>query len=434
MRVLPWILLTGCSALLDLDGYSYDEADAGVDATTDSSTDSSTDTGPDVGDANLDAPLMDAGPDVFDANVDAGLMGPEPKLIAAGEAHTCAIRGGEVYCWGSNDDSQSGISSGAVPAVGSRDDAVEVGAGETHTCARYEDGAVRCWGSQGMDTDYRLGSETPESSVPVDVLDVPSVPAIHLAVGHWYSCAAFNDGRVFCWGQNASAELGSCCDEQPMAIEVPMLGGMFQVAAGNGPSCALGRDGMLVCWGFNPTHARLGTGVVEMVALPAPVVGDLPVQLVAAGGTTSLTGEEITFGGHICATSAGSVYCWGRNDYGQVGNGSTGAIDEPELVNLEGVVRISAGGAHSCAVRADGSLFCWGNNEFGQLGDGTITNRTEPVMVTGSWERVVDVAAGARHTCAIDESDTIWCWGANEEEQLGSSIADSAVPIEVSIP
>ncbi len=136
---------------------------------------------------------------------------------------------------------------------------------------------------------------------------------------------------------------------------------------------------------------------------------------------------QITAGGsHTCAlTAAGEVYCWGSNRSGEAGIGGYGDLPAPVMpVNgLSGVSAITAGDSHTCALLTSGTVWCWGANWYGQLGDGTTTNRLTPVPVSG-LSGVSAIAAGYGHTCALLTSGTVWCWGNNGYGQLGDGTLD----------
>ena len=142
---------------------------------------------------------------------------------------------------------------------------------------------------------------------------------------------------------------------------------------------------------------------------------------------------------HTCAIRDGAPWCWGLNGSGQVGDGSVVSRDVPVAVSGFGdaarMVSIAAGWNHTCAVSEEGALYCWGLNSDGQLGDGSVDNRTTPVVVPGfgsTPRRVRGVVAGRLHTCALTERGRVWCWGDNGFSQLGTYSSDSsAVPREV---
>jgi alpha-tubulin suppressor-like RCC1 family protein/serine/threonine protein kinase len=137
---------------------------------------------------------------------------------------------------------------------------------------------------------------------------------------------------------------------------------------------------------------------------------------------------------HTCAcTTSGAVYCWGRGDYGQVGNGRNNAVNSmPTLVLFSGVVSVCAGGHFSCALTVNSSVLCFGRNDYGQLGDGTFTNRFTPVSVAGLHSSVVAIACGDYHACALNTSGALLCWGRNGNGQLGDgSVTSKASPTHV---
>ena len=144
-----------------------------------------------------------------------------------------------------------------------------------------------------------------------------------------------------------------------------------------------------------------------------------PVQVTALGADV----VEVEAGGaHVCARKGdGTLWCWGMNDVGQLGDGTTMSRSSPVQVTTLGasVVGVSAGIRHTCARKADGTLLCWGLNGMGQLGDGTSTDRSSPVQVTALGPAVVDVAAGMYFTCAAKGDSTLWCWGESRNGQLG---------------
>ncbi len=287
-------------------------------------------------------------------------------------------------------------------------------AGTATTCTAMGDATVSCWGSN---TTGQLGDGTlVDKSTPTPVTGLSQVQA--LAVGRQHGCAVKTDGTVACWGDNSGGQLGNGGAPSPWpptAIAVPGLGQVVTAAAGAFHTCVAKADGSVACWGSNNT-GQLGDGTTTRRSAPTTVPGLTGVIALASGYE------------HSCAArSNGSVACWGRNNVGQLGTGDTvdhlSPIDVP---GLNGVVALVAaeGHGHTCALKADGSVVCWGLNAWGQLGDGTGVNRWVPTAVTGLGQ-VIALAAGLTHTCAAKADGTLVCWGQNIFGQLGDGVASN---------
>ena len=187
-------------------------------------------------------------------------------------------------------------------------------------------------------------------------------------------------------------------------------GGALAIAAGTGHTCAVTAGGRVLCWGRND-FGQLGIGVTGgSESLPVAVPGLVGVVAVSMGEA------------HTCALGGdGGLSCWGDNFAGQLGNGASGGMqDEPvEVVGLAGdVVAVAAGFEHTCALTAAGGVQCWGSNFFGQLGTGGVSSET-PVDVTGLTSGVTAIASGGYHMCAFPTDDGVLCWGRNDHGQLG---------------
>lgn len=233
-----------------------------------------------------------------------------------------------------------------------------------------------------------------------------------IASGSYHTCALASNGAVRCWGDNSTAELGVGTNAARAApTQVAGLGaGVQAVAAKSDFTCAVTATGAVKCWGNN-NHGQLGDGTTAQRRTPVTVTGLASgVQAIAAANT------------HTCAlTSAGAVLCWGDNTHGQLGDGTTTQRLTPvPVAGLgSGVHAISAGGDHTCAVTTAGAVFCWGANNVGQVGDGTITQRTTPVLVSGEGSGVQAITLGYYHSCALSTAGAVSCWGYNAVGALG---------------
>jgi serine/threonine protein kinase/alpha-tubulin suppressor-like RCC1 family protein len=271
--------------------------------------------------------------------------------------------------------------------------------GRYHGCAALTDGTVRCWGWNQLG---QLGDGTSEDQyVPTTVPGLGGVTQV--GAGQGLSCALINNGSVYCWGLSAMG-----VRRQPYLVGG--LSAATQLSVGEDFACARRADGAVYCWGMN-SSAQLGDGSDRSRLGAEMVPGLAGVAQVAAGG------------GHACALLVdGSVWCWGRQEHGQLGNGRRARepLQRPVAVSgIAGVVQITAGENHTCALLNDGTARCWGWNEMGQLGIGAEGNQAVPMMVQG-LTGLARITAGYHHTCALQRDGALWCWGENYTCQLGA--------------
>ena len=197
-------------------------------------------------------------------------------------------------------------------------------------------------------------------------------------------------------------------------------GAISAIAAGVVHSCAVTSAGTVWCWGLN-TNGQLGNGSNANSAVPVQASGLTGVTAVSGGAD------------HTCAlVRDGTVQCWGANSYGSLGTGGGVHWTPAPVVGLSGVISIATGAYFTCAVTTAGAVYCWGYNYYGQLGTGNTTSSPVPVSVTGMTD-VVSVRAGYSHACALSRWGTVSCWGMNAGGELGAGMAvtQSAVPVPV---
>ncbi|KAF8058356.1 UVR8 [Scenedesmus sp. PABB004] len=260
-----------------------------------------------------------------------------------------------------------------------------------------------------------------------------AIPVAAVAAGAGYTCALLNDTSVRCFGVNDVGQLGdgtTTSRPSPVAVTWPggaPLTGVAQIAAGQYHTCAMLANGTAACWGVN-WYGELGDGTSTTSGHP------MLVRLTQGGAP--LTGVAQIAAGqyHTCAKlDNGTAACWGRNAYGELGDGASSTVTErrsPGTVTqslggapLTGVAGITAGEFHTCATLNNGTAACWGANNKGQLGDGTVADSDVPVAVTwpggAPLTNVAQIAAGQYHTCATLANGTAACWGWNAYGQLG---------------
>jgi alpha-tubulin suppressor-like RCC1 family protein len=298
-----------------------------------------------------------------------------------------------------------------------------IAAGGIHTCALTSAGAVQCWGDN---RSGQLGDGTSaERHSPVTVSGLGSGVAA-IATGGIHSCGLTSAGGVKCWGDNRSGQLGdgtTSARHTPVGVS-GLSSGVTAIAAGGFHTCALTSAGGVKCWGDNRS-GQLGDGTMTEHTTPVPVSG-------LSSGVVAISAGDY----HTCAlTTAHAVKCWGYNFLGQLGNGTIADSSVPVAVSglAGGVAAIAAGGLHSCALTSAGAVRCWGDNRSGQLGDGTTTERHTPVAVSGLASGVAAIAAGGDHSCARMNTSVVECWGENGSGQLGDgTTTERHTPVVVS--
>jgi alpha-tubulin suppressor-like RCC1 family protein len=349
------------------------------------------------------------------------------QALSKGGSHNCVLTHvGAALCWGWNifgavGNGTTGNVRTPVQVAGLSSGVTDISASWFHTCAVTSDGAALCWGRN--DTG-QLGNGTfINTSLPVSVSNLLSgVRTIDAGVIH--TCAATDQGAAWCWGFNSSGQLGdgtNSSSHTPVAVR-GLSSGVQDIEAGHSHSCAISEVGAALCWGHN-FYGQLGQGNFVDANTPLTVTNLMSgVAAIKLGGS------------HTCAlTLSGAVWCWGANNYGQLGNGTLVRSNVPVPVSnlTSGVVSLSVGNNHACALILVGKVFCWGHNLFGQLGTLSVENANVPLEVTGFNSEVIAISAGSEHTCVRTASLTVQCWGRNDSGQLGNGTAWYETPQNV---
>jgi serine/threonine protein kinase/alpha-tubulin suppressor-like RCC1 family protein len=336
---------------------------------------------------------------------------PVPSPVSAGGVHSCLVSGADVLCWGANDRGQLGDGSTTshtdMVRVLTTATMATVSASADHTCALARSGAIYCWGAND---DGQLGTgDGADHFSPTRVNGDRTYKAV--AAGTGYTCALATTGDAYCWGRNSYGQLGTgSTASTPNPAKVATSVKFVAITASTSHTCALDPVGTAYCWGQN-SYGQLGDGSTILRTVPVQVAGGLLFRVIAAGGA------------HTCAiTTSDEPYCWGRNSYGQVGTGGMEQHDAPIAVttgeHLEHMTTITAGTVHTCSLGASGVAYCWGRNSYGQLGDGTTADHMTPIKVVGVGA-LTSIDASGSHTCAVTVTGTTVCWGDNSDGQLG---------------
>ncbi len=354
------------------------------------------------------------------------------SAISAGTYHTCAVtNSGGLKCWGRNEYGQLGDGSTTerdtpVDVVGLSSGVMAVSAGNEHTCALLIGGAVKCWGRKNHG---QLGDMTNEERhTPVNVYNLSSgimkisIGQSHMVGGESHTCALTSGGAVKCWGYNGSGELGdgTIIDRIYPVNVINLSSGVMDISAGSDYTCAVTTSGAAKCWGLN-ADGKLGDGTYDARSTPTDVDG------LSNGVAAITTGEN-----HTCALISGGAFkCWGNNWPGKLGNGLMDGSPSP--VDVYGIssggTAISAGGTHTCGLISGGAAKCWGDNWYGQLGVGTNTSYyVTPADVAGLFSGVLAISAGYEHTCALLSGGNVKCWGWNYYGQLGDGTTENRYP------
>ncbi len=309
-----------------------------------------------------------------------------------------------------------------------------IAAGSRHSLAIKADGTLLSWGSRmtgqlGDASQMGVFDSNSAMSSPVVVKNTSRIVAV--AAGNVHSLAVQADGTVLSWGGDGTGQLGNGGENTDQAVPslVKGISQVIAVAGGNYHSLALKSDGTVFAWGGND-YGQLGNGTRVDKNEPVQVKGATNIIAIASGD-------------HFCLAlkSDGTILAWGRDSRGQLGDGlddGFNASSQTAPVQVKGatnIIAIAAGGEHALALKSDGTVLAWGTNESGEIGDGTTQMRSEPVLVKGI-ANIVAIAAGKAHSLALKSDGTLLAWGDDSNGQIGDGgnpILGELKPVAVAV-
>lgn len=346
-----------------------------------------------------------------------------PQTIAVGAFHSCAIKKDTgLWCWGTNGQGQLG--NGAIGTNASSPARIlmqegfsGLSGGYGHTCAIQNPGRLWCWG-QNDTAQTGTGACCSDIDTPAEI--VSAIPWTSVTTGKYHSCGIKLDGTGWCWGSDSTGQLGNAgttgVQNNPSAVS----GGhqWRMLSAGTEHTCGLKTDKTIWCWGRD-NNGQLGNGsvITSNQTSPYQIDDPGPWAWVSAGGA------------HTCGVKYdGSGWCWGSDTNGRLGNGTaiTATQDSPSPVVGGQWAIINAGPTTSCGIKTDGSGWCWGSDTNGKLGNGAtlVTDQSIPSPIGfGNW---VDITPADNHTCGTRQGGDVWCWGSDADNQLGNGAVVTA--------
>jgi alpha-tubulin suppressor-like RCC1 family protein len=352
--------------------------------------------------------------------------------LAAGSLHSLGLRAdGTLWAWGNNQYGQLGnaansgvyaINATPVPVGSPTDRYAQVAASGNHSLGLRADGSLWAWGNNEAGQLGTATSSSPDNPTPTAT--GTALPTRSTAAGAYFGLAVKADGTLWAWGYNNYGQLGTDATATPSATKPQQVGtdrDWVMVAAGDSHGLALKVDGTLWAWGYNGS-GQLATARNSGTITPNPT-------LTRVGDASDLYRQVAAGQAHSLALRAdGSLWAWGQNSYGQLGNASgsgfTGPHPTPGRVGTatDLYTQVAAGNYHSLALKVDGSLWAWGYNYFGQLGNGTSSNgdNPTPMRAGATTDLFIRTAAGNSCTLGLKADGSLWAWGSNEYGQLGN--------------
>lgn len=440
------------------------------------------------------------GADVGRATDIVGFPADLVGLVGSTQALCALSASSALWCQGHRPGNGATHSVTPVMPIGMESGVIDVARGPQLTCVAKADGSVWCWGYNY----YGMGDgETFNADAPIQILPA-SFQAAGVAVGVYHMCAWSQSGEGRCWGYNQHGQLGHGVwgDSEPLPVVVAGLSGIQSMATFLSHTCALISGGEVYCWGSND-YRQLGDGTYTNSATPVlstqfsgnanqavsagdsftcvqTVSGEIACegadfyrQTAAAGVLNADAGQVALYGDMGCALVDGRAHCWGRNDFGQTGNGrfgneyaparllGAGFAQAPSTVREMGCAARQDGGVscwggsmfpppyahvsvagiggsaafvgngerYQCVLRDDAKVLCWGDNWLGMIGDGTTEFRASPTPLVGVTQDVRQLSVGLFHNCALLADTSVVCWGANGDGRAGGvDFEDRPVP------
>ena len=351
------------------------------------------------------------------------------KSLASGLFASCGLSPqGSAYCWGTGaldqlGDGATGPVTGPVPVSGGYTFS-QVAIGGYLTCGLTAAGVAYCWG-QAIYPQMGDGPSNSTGMFPTPTAVGNGMTFSLIAVGQYQACG-ISSGATYCWGFGHQGELGTgdtVTRYVPTAVQAPGSVAFTSLTLGTSIACGLTSAGAAYCWGTNAS-GQLGTGG------SSPSYSDVPV---AVTGSRTFTSLAVSSQGVCGLTASGTVYCWGQ---GSNGNGTSTVEYAPTAVQQNGVAfaQLSADG-DVCALTAAGAAYCWGANDSGQLGSGSFsTSGSTPVAVTGA-HTFGTILVGSLSVCGYTTTHIMYCWGDNRAQELGlAASADSMYAVPQPIP
>jgi len=374
------------------------------------------------------------------------------KLISADSSHSCAIKSeynyGKLYCWGENfrgklAQKYNEADHEAKEILGENSNWKSISGIGNSTCAIKNNDDTFCW---GYGWDYIFGNNSKlnfDSPIKIDLGDL-TFESIYIGYQHSCGIANSNNKELYCWGENEMGEnevglTGTFSQEKEVKTPEKVQGEnkeWLNVTLGLEHTCGIRRindKNHLFCWGNNE-NGQLGIGNIESTIEPVSVQNENGSWVKVSAGFYHTCGLKSIEG-------TNKIYCWGKNEFGEVGDNTTAMQKSPtEVAGINrGWVTLSSGGNHSCGIKKENNIskiYCWGNNEYGTLGTGANNNSSIPVEINTENENWVNLKSSGNISCGlkqIGENRKLFCWGKNEWFNVISSSDKSIfnIPTEI---